>query len=58
MLKAGQTLSYKLISNHALARINIYAPDDKLGKAEALVIGSATGPSGKFKLPKSGNYLI
>lgn len=56
--KAGQTLSYKLTSNHDLAQINIYAPDDKPGKADALVIGSTTGASGKFKLPESGNYLI
>jgi hypothetical protein len=31
--KAGQTLSYKLTSNHDLAQINIYAPGDKPGKS-------------------------
>lgn len=56
--KAGQTLSYKLTSNHDLAQINIYAPGDKPGKAEALVIGSIAGTAGKLKLPESGNYLI
>jgi hypothetical protein len=56
--KAGQTLNYKLTSNGNLAQINIYAPGDKPGVAEALVIGSATGTAGQLKLPESGNYLI
>ena len=56
--QAGQTLDYKLTSNKNLAQINIYAPGDKPGTAEALVIGSITGTSGQFSLPQSGNYLI
>ncbi|QXW27324.1 DNA breaking-rejoining protein [Acinetobacter johnsonii] len=56
--KAGQTLNYKLTSNGNLAQINIYAPGDIPGAAEALVIGSATGTAGQLKLPESGNYLI
>ena len=45
-------------SNKNLAQINIYAPGDKPGTADALVIGSITGTSGQFTLPQSGNYLI
>ncbi|WP_374666535.1 DNA breaking-rejoining protein [Acinetobacter sp.] len=56
--KAGQTLSYKLTSNKDLAQINIYAPGDRPGTADALMIGAATGAAGKLKLPESGNYLI
>ncbi len=47
--KAGQTLSYKLTSNHDLAQINIYAPGDKPGKRDALVIGSTTGDIWKIQ---------
>ena len=56
--QAGQTLTYKLTSNRNLAQINIYAPGDRPGTAEALVVGSTTGTTGEVVLPESGNYLI
>ena len=56
--KQGQTLKYKISSNKNLAYINIFAPNNKPGKDEALMIGSTTGSTGKIVLPSNGEYTI
>lgn len=55
--KQGQTLKYKISSNKNLAYINIFAPNNKPGKDEALMIGS-TDSTGKIVLPSNGEYTI
>lgn len=56
--KKQQTLKFKLKSTADLAYINIYAPGDKPGQAEALLIGAAIGSVGELTLPSNGEYTI
>lgn len=56
--KAGQRLKFKTTSTGDLAYINIYAPEDKPGKAEALWIGSTAGSAGEVVLPSTGKYTL
>ncbi|MGE8563139.1 MAG: DNA breaking-rejoining protein [Acinetobacter bohemicus] len=56
--KAGQRLKFKTTSTGDLAYINIYAPGDKPGKAEALWIGSTAGSAGEVILPSTGQYTL
>jgi len=51
-------LKFKTTSTGDLAYINIYAPGDKPGKAEALWIGSTAGSAGEVILPSTGQYTL
>lgn len=56
--KKGQTLKFKINSNKNLANINIFSPNNKPGKNEAIFIGSTGGQTGVLILPSSGEYTI
>ena len=56
--KKGQTLKFNLESNQGLAYLNIFAPEDQPGKANALLIGSSAGSVGEIVLPTTGAYTL
>ena len=56
--KKGQTLQFNLKSNQGLAYVNIFAPGDRPGKADALLIGSSVGSVGEIVLPATGAYTL
>ncbi|OTG66389.1 PPC domain-containing protein [Acinetobacter silvestris] len=56
--KKGQLLKFKVSSNGNLAYINIFAPGNKPGNAEAILIGSTVGSTGKITLPSNGEYTV
>jgi hypothetical protein len=53
-IKAGQTLTVKMVTSNASSYFNITAP----GAQQALFIGSSEGSSYTGVVPSSGNYLI
>ena len=55
----GQILKFNILSTRDLAYVNVYAPGDKPGKAEAIYIGSTSADStGEIILPETGVYTI
>ncbi|MCO8103864.1 MULTISPECIES: DNA breaking-rejoining protein [Acinetobacter] len=55
----GQILKFNILSTRDLAYVNVYAPGDKPGKAEAIYIGSTSPDStGEIILPETGVYTI
>lgn len=56
--KKGQVLKFNVKSNSNLANINIFSPDKKPGKDEAIFIGSTEGQVGEIILPSNGEYTI
>jgi len=53
-IKAGQTLTVKMVTSNASSYFNITAP----GAEQALFIGSSEGNSYTGVVPSSGNYMI
>lgn len=53
-LRAGQTISVKLVSSNASANFNVTAP----GSEQAMFIGSTSGNELKDVIPSSGDYKI
>lgn len=53
-LRAGQTISVKLVSSNASANFNVTAP----GAEQAMFIGSTSGNEFKDVIPSSGDYKI
>ena len=56
--KKGQILKFNLTSTQNLAYLNIYAPGNKPGKAEALTIDILDGGKGQISLPSTGQYTL
>ncbi len=56
--KAGQQLKFKIKSTKNLAYLNIYAPEDKPGSAEAILKGAIVGSTGEITLPETGQYTL
>ncbi|ENV92694.1 hypothetical protein F937_02093 [Acinetobacter calcoaceticus ANC 3680] len=56
--KNGQILRFNINSLGNLAYVNIFAPGKKLGKDNALLIGSTVGFKGELTLPVDGDYII
>lgn len=56
--KKGQILKFNINSLGNLAYVNIFAPDTKPGKDNALLIGSTLGFKGELILPADGDYII
>ena len=56
--KAGQQLKFKIKSTKNLAYLNIYAPEDKPGSAEAILKGAIMGSTGEITLPETGQYTL
>ncbi|WP_375038139.1 DNA breaking-rejoining protein [Acinetobacter sp. RW6] len=56
--KNGQVLKFNINSLGNLAYVNIFAPGKKLGKDNALLIGSTVGSKGELALPVDGDYII
>ncbi|MDR6795198.1 DNA breaking-rejoining protein [Acinetobacter calcoaceticus] len=56
--KNGQVLKFNINSLGNLAYVNIFAPGEKPGKDNALLIGSTVGSKGELALPVDGDYII
>lgn len=56
--KAGQTLALELSSPNNLAEVNVFAPGDRPGIAEAISRSSIEGGSLELALNETGAYTI